>query len=436
MPTPVPSAAAAALCLATLLPAAGAAADEAVLPDGRHQPGLLALAGDRLVFQPAGGQAPLPLSEVPSVRFPAESVPPLLAGRIHRALLRDAESLSGELLGLDEQRLRLRTAWADELAVPRPAVAAVTQFPGWDTVFADDFAPGLTGWKTTGEPHLGEQRSPAGQRCLILDRPGQAAARPVGAPLEAGAFAVDFEQAGAAGGATWAVEAELQGEGATRVLRVTVAGDSDAYGAEVPGVKGTGFRLARAPGWHRLRLGFAPDSLAVTVDDLALWHTEGRGPGGALRQARLVCSPAPTTDGVRGAVAFADVSLAREVAEPRRPPRDPGQDEVWLGSGDQLFGSVPQADGRAVQVRGRFGERELPWAQVRGFFLRREDVSPPTLDGERVRVWLRSGAGSEWDELEGVVRGLDDHWLTLRTAWLGECRIERARLRQLRPASR
>jgi hypothetical protein len=430
MRTLVPPAAAAVLCLATLLRAAGPAAEEAVLPDGRHRVGALTFAQDRLTFQPAADQAALALAEIHAVRFAADPVPPLLAGRVHRVLLPDGQHLTGQLLGLDEQRLRVRTTWADDLAVPRAAVVAVTQLPGRDTFFADDFEPDLRGWKTSGSPGLGEQRSPAGQHCLLLDRPGQAASHLLDPATEAGVFAVDFQHVGAVSGASWVVEAEFQNEGGVRTARVTVGGDGDAYGAEVPGLKGTGYRLPRAPGWHRLAVEFTPASLAITVDDRALWEADGRGPGGRLRRVRLTCSGVGSTGG--GAVAFADVSLSREVPEPRRPPGDPGQDEVWLQSGDQLFGRVPRADGRAVHVSGRFGERDLPWAEVRSIFLRRDRLAPAALDGERVRVWLQSGAGAERDELEGVVRGLDEHRLTLRSPLLGECRIERGRLRELR----
>jgi hypothetical protein len=436
MRTPVPSAAGAALCLATLLPVPGRADDEAVLRDGRRRPGVLTFAEGCLVFQPAGDQAALPLSEVHAVHFPAGPVAPLMAGRVHRVLLPDGQRLTGALLGLDEQRLRLRTAWADDLTVPRSAVAAVTQLPGWDTFYADDFEPDLRGWKATGAPHLGEQRSPAGQHCLILDRPGQAAAHALDDAVEAGAFAVDFQPIGAGAGVNWAVEAEFRGGGAVQTVRVTVVGDGDAYGVEVTGLKGAGYRLTRTPGWHRLRIDFAPASLAITVDDRVLWHAEGCGPGGALRQVRLVCAAARGTARGSGAVAFADVSLSREVPEPRRPPGDPGQDEVWLRSGDQLFGRVPRADSRTVQILGRFGERELPWAEVRGLFLRRDGAPPPGPDGERVRVWLQSGAGAERDEIEGVVVGLDEQSLTLRQPLLGECKIDRARLRELRPAAK
>lgn len=412
----VPSVLGAALWLASLLPGAGA--DEAVLADGGHRPGTLSFAAGRLLFQPAGSTAPLPLADLHAVRCTGGPTPPLLVGRAHRVLLPRGQAVTGQLLGLDEVRLRLRTAWAESVAVPRPAVAAVTQLPGWNTFFAADFGPGLPGWHTAGAPALGSRRSPAGQHCLVLNRAGQEATHDLSPPVEAGWFAVDFHEEDEPGRAAWQVEAAFG-------VRVTIAATGEGYAAEVPGVKGTAARLGRTPGWHRLRMDFAPDALAVTLDDTALWYAEGRGPGGPLRQVRLACA------GGRGAVVFADVSVTRPLPEVRHPPGDPGQDEVWLVSGDQVFGQVPRADDQAVELRGPFGKRTLPWGEVRGVFLHR--LAPPAPAGAgRVRVRFWPGAGEEYDELVGTVRGLDERRLTLDHPLLGECPIERARLREVK----
>jgi hypothetical protein len=429
MRTPVRPLLGAALCLATLLPATRAA-DEAVLPDGERRPGVLTFAGGRLHFQPAGSQAPLALADLHAVRFAAGPLPPLLAARVHRVVLPHGQILTGQLLGLDRERLRLRTVWAEDLTVPRPAVAAVLQLPGWETFFAADFGPDLNGWQATGTPALGTERSPAGRHCLVLNRPGQAVTHTLDTPVEAGWFAADFRAAGEGTGARWLAEAEFRGPDGPRTVRMTLAGPGDRYEAEVPGIEGTGYPLTRGPGWHRLRLDFAPDRLALTIDDTALWSSEGRGPGGPLRQVRLTCVEAPRP-GRGGEMTFADVSLARVLPELPHPPGDPRQDEVWLVSGDQLFGRVPRADGDRALVAGAFGERALPWGEVRGLFLRHEQPAPRAAGGERVRVWLRPGAGQQLDELEGAVLGLDESRLTLDHALLGECKIDRARIARL-----
>jgi hypothetical protein len=414
----VPSAVGAALCLATLLPAVGAAED-AVWPDGSHRPGVLTFSSGRLQFQPDGSTAALPLADLHAVRCITGPLSPLLAGRVHRVLLPHGQLLTGQILDLDEQRLRLRTVWADRLSIPRGAVTAVTQLPGSDVFFAPEFAADLKGWTRTGNPALGEQRSPAGQRCLMLERPDHSVAHVLAEPLAAGWFAVDFQVAEASG----AVEADFGG----RAARVVLAGDG--YRVEVPGVPGTTFRLVPTPGWHRLRLDFAPERLAVTIDDTAVWSADGRGPGGALRQVRLACTAGPGDR--RGAVAFADVCLARPLPDVPHPPGDPRQDEVWLTSGDQVFGRVPRADEHHVELTGRLGTRTLSWGAVRGVFLRDGGPAPPSADGASVRVWLAHGAGEGHDELVGTVRALDERWLVLEHPLLGECKVPRGRLRRL-----
>jgi hypothetical protein len=190
--------------------------------------------------------------------------------------------------------------------------------------------------------------------------------------------------------------------------------------------------VARQPGWHRLTVQFTTGSLRVTVDDAVVWFTLRQGPGGALRKIRLACVDGQTPKARRGQVLFDDFSLARAVDEVRHPADDPSQDEVWLLSGDQLFGQLVQADRRTIAWRTQASQHTLAWGDVRGLFLRRETSPPQTTDGEHVRVWLRSGIGQEIDLLEGVLRTLDNRRFTLQHAVLGKLEIDRARLHQLR----
>jgi hypothetical protein len=69
---------------------------------------------------------------------------------------------------------------------------------------------------------------------------------------------------------------------------------------------------------------------------------------------------------------------------------------------------------------------------VRGFFPRYGACEPHTNDGAYVRVWLRTGL-PQLDELEGILRALDDQKLVLRHALFGDLTFGRARLLQLRP---
>jgi hypothetical protein len=391
---------------------------------------MLTFADGRLHFMPNGSDSPLPLDQVQAIRFPLAPAPPLLAGMAVQVALPRGQQLTGGLLELDGERLQLRTAWAEDLSLPRSAVRALTQLPGEVTYFVEDFADGLRHATMIGTPRLADQPAPSGGRALVLSSPGQAAEWTLDDPLQAGAFGTDFRASAALSGAHWLVEADFQAQGQPRTVRVTVAGDG-AWSAEVPLLKGRATRTPALPGWHRLRVDFAAASLVVAVDDTPLWYTGEQGPGGPLRRVRLRC--AGVEGGARGDVAFAALSMARAVDDLRQPATATAQDAVWHVSGDQIFGTVTRAGRHTVEVEGRFGKRALPWGDVRGLLLRRAAPAPQTTDGEHVRVRLRPGVGSGRDGLEGVLVALDDSRLTLQHALLGECRIDRACVRELRP---
>jgi hypothetical protein len=414
-----------------LLLAGTAAADEAMLPDGRLVTGSLQLAPNaRLQFLPADKQAPLSLAAIHQVRFRAADFVRLRSAALYRVGLAEGQSVSGDFLGLDDQQVRLRTAWAPELAVPRTAVVSLTPADGYALLFRDDFEKDLAAWQVSGSPALTDQQATSGRRSLLFNAGGQAAVYRLAAPLEAGKVGVNFQQIGAAAGAVWTVEAEFQGSGGLRTVRVPVVADTPNYTAE--GAEGDGGELAaRTPGWHRLEVEFSPGALVVTSDEAVLWYNRHQGPGGPLQQVRLVCTAAGN-GGPRGAAVFDDFSVARAVEELRHQDADPTQDEVWLRSGDQVLGQVPRADRRGVEVRGVFGNRVLDWGEVRGVFLRRQPVPPRNREGEVVRVWLRGEGGAPADELEGVVRQFDERHLTLVHPVLGEQKIERGRLQRLR----
>jgi hypothetical protein len=129
---------------------------------------------------------------------------------------------------------------------------------------------------------------------------------------------------------------------------------------------------------------------------------------------------------VRSAVAAAD----RVVPELHRPDGDPSQDEVWLLSGDQLFGDLLRLDPHRMLLRGGTRMQEWSWDEVRGIRLRRQSWPVRTTDGEHVRLWLRSPGVA--DEIEGVLGSLDHRRLGLHHALLGDLVIDRGRVQRLR----
>src|SRR5262249_4644194 len=251
-----------------------------------------------------------------------------------------------------------------------------------------------------------------------------------------GRAGINVQDARDASGATWLVEAEFRTPTGPRVVSVIVGGDATHYEAKVPltpfpsppggegkGVRGTASRVPRSEGWHRLTVQFSKSSLRIVLDEAVLWYSLAQGPGGPLVRWRMVCRKADSSPS-RGRVAFDEFAVHRAVDEPRRPPGEPDQDELWLVSGDQLFGRVSRADGRSLTVEGRFGRRTPSWTAVRGLFFRQEPRLAVSDKGERVRLWIDNGHSLP-DELDATVLSLDAGRCRLRHALLGERDIER-----------
>jgi hypothetical protein len=406
-----------------------ASAEEALGRDGRRFTGSLILAPDgRLQLTPAAGD-PLPASAIDRVRLPSPSPSLFRIAGGWRFLLLGGQQLTGDLLGLDARVLRLRTAWVRRLELPRSAVLGVTTLPGWRPRFADDFAD-LAAWVVSGKPSLVKGDTPA----VVFDAAGQEMLYKLPEPLAAGRVGVNFQERQNPAGARWELEAVFQRPGGDpQTLRVTLAGAGEQYQVAAAGMAGEApAGLARSPGWHRLIVQFTSGSLRITCDDDVLWYTLKQGPPGPLRQVRLACRAAGT-GAPRGAVAWRAFGIEQAADESPRPRGDATQDEVWLDDGDQLFGKIVRADRREVEFQGRFGARTLPWSRVHGLFLHRAAPPPATTAGAHVRLELVSSLTPERDVLDGVVRSLDARELVLRHALLGELRLDRAFVREVRP---
>jgi hypothetical protein len=411
---------------ATTLIVSGLPADEAVRSDGRTAQGTLRLEkSGKLLFTPAAARESIASGELTEIRFEADS--PVFRGAPgHLVRLPDGQQFTGVFLGLEKDHLLLRTAWAERFAVPRSAVVAVTHLPGWRPIFVEDFHGKLSAWNVRGG-------AASSEGTIVLKKPGQSLTHPLPSPIDGGRIGVNFREENAPAGAHWSIAAAFALRSGERVLRVSLAGEKELT-ADPAGLEGTSHRVERAAGWRRLQIEFRPGSLRITCDNSVLWYSLAQGPGGLLRQVRLVCGNAGNPHAVRGSVAFSDFVVERAVPERRRPPGEPDQDELWLADGDQVFGDVLRADRKSVELKGRFGIRRFPWTALRGWFLKRGKLAPvQPRRRQLVRLWMRSGLRPALDLMEGEMTALDAWQLTIRHPLLGELAIPRSVLARLQP---
>jgi hypothetical protein len=419
------------LTLVIVAAALPARADDIVLRDGRHLTGTLSLDETGHLRLVAADRSVIASDRVGHVRFPPTAPAPFRAGAVHQVLLTGDQHVTGELLSLEGKELLLRAPWRQRLTLPRAAVVGVVNLRGQLLVHDEDFEKGLESWKMTGAPRLTDGLHTSGGHGLLLDAPGQSATYRLSSPLDAGSVGVNFHVPDRAAGATWQVQTGFQGPAGPQEVRVGVVGEARAYTVEAPAPRDEGAPVAPSAGWHRLAVEFGLTSLLVTIDDVVLWYSRGKGPGGPLREVRLACVAGQGA--VRGAAAFDEFTLTCRVEALPRPITPPVQDETWLAGGDEVFGRLTRLDRRGLELEARSARRAYSWAEARGAFLRRDGTTPATTDGAHVRIWLRPAAGEERDELEGVLRAIDERRLTLRHPALGDLEIERARLLRLQP---
>jgi hypothetical protein len=415
-----------------------ACADEGVLVDGRRVEGTLGTdAQGQVLFQSRGEKLSLRLDQFDHVRFPAVRLPPLRAGAPFRIVLPGAQRLTGELVGLDSDKIHIHTAWSEKLSIPRAGVTAVGHAPGFVTLFVDDFEKDLRCWRVTGAPMLSTTQHVSGQRSLCLDTSGQQVEYTLPTPLTAGRVGINFRDRAQDGWIAWQFEADFGDSTAGSAVRVGIAPRTGDYTAEVSGAtaaKSCRPRLLRAfkDGWQRLEMEYSPARLVVSIDDNILLSCRQPGSSGTLRKVRLSCTSSASVNRGRAGAFFDDLSVARAVADLPHPKGDPEQDELWLIGGDQLFGNLVSATAGTIQLRGAYGPRSLSWGEVRGIYFRRPATPTRKAGDKLVRVWLRPGIGLEPDVLNGTVRRLDSQCLVLDHALLGQVEIDRRRLHRMR----
>jgi hypothetical protein len=408
-------------------------------PDGRTVAGRLA--GDSRAgfgFTPTGASAPLALEAGAIIDFNGSGPNLLDSPPAFRVLIGESLRLSGSLRGITPTGVRLGLRWqASEATVPRPGVQAVVQRPGEARVLVDGFET-LDGsrWSITGKPELTTEPHVSDKYSLRLPAGGTSLVHNLVDPVAAGRFDLAFLDDGAVvAGQQWSIELTFQGTSGVSLVRILLgwSEESLALGSSPNGPALQVQRLARTPGWHRFSLRFGPDQTEASVDGKELAH--GKGPDGPLVAIKLASATSAQAAPPKGLFGhFDDLQLIRFAEPPASLELDITQDEARLVVGDQLYGTISQADGERLSMNVDGEPISLNWSDVAGVYFRRSPATGATIEGLLARVEWRSAPGDDADDVdfaEGALMSITDQSITLATPYAGSLSIPRDLLRKL-----
>lgn len=390
-----------------LLGSGPASADEAVTHQGRIFVGSL----KKNEFIVSGFQQVLPLVQIHHVRFPENPAPLPRCRMHHQLLLGGGQKLVGELRSISVSEIAFRLATGQNVKLPRRRVQGIVQADGYLLQLADDFDKDNGSLQWANKPSFDAEHVFSGKRSLLMN----AGSKDLEARLPRSdlnnwrATLYFFDKSAAA-----TIRFRLQSEQGDASLTLTLGGKR--YHADCA----DGIPLNATIGWHILQLDAARGEAKVFVDDFFL------GRKTIPRNASLVSMRFSHTGA--GALWLDAFSLTNRTPPPTRTPGPPDLDEVWLASGDQVFGQITSADEHAIGFTARYGKRTFPWKSVRGIFFGKQPRS--TDQGATVR--FRSGPGVTADSLDGIIIDVNERRMVLRHAVLGDVTIARDRLDTVR----
>ncbi|MBX6313670.1 MAG: hypothetical protein IRY99_12240 [Isosphaeraceae bacterium] len=394
-------------------------------------------------FQPEGGGEAIPLETISLVTFEGASPDPAAARPPFHALLGLGQRLSGRLVRVDPDEIRLEEGPGGKaVTLARGGVHALIQRPGEAQVLSEGFETLANDrWVRLGEPELVGEPKREGRMSLKLPAGGTSLTYSLVEPVGSGRLEIAFYDSGArAEGQRWFVDLTFRGSAAEHeTIRAVLGWSEETLAVESPGGPALGIQpLARKPGWHRLVVRFDPKRTDLIVDGNELAH--GQGPGGPLVEIRLASQTSGQSPAPEGLAAYLDdLRLSRRVEPVGRMEVDPAQDEVRLVSGDQIFGQIQAADPEHIILKMAGRSVTLGWAEVSGLYFRRAPAVSAPVEGLLVRADWRSAPGAEdraTDSIEGALIAASDAAFLLATPYAGTLTIPRDRMSRLQVLGR
>ena len=385
-------------------------------------------------FVETNGKSTTRLESGMIVRFEGKGLDSATGLPPYRLELGLGQRLCGRLGNLGEREIELLdTTGGAAMKVARAGTHALIQRPGETLIFQDGFESiDPKRWKVTGQVGVTGVEKVAGEHSLKLSASGGSLTHQLKDPFASGRLEVAFSDRGAKlEGAQWFVDLTFRGQTGPETIRAILGWAEESLAVESPtGPALAVQRLGRKPDWHRLSVRFGKDLTEIAVDGNELAH--GKGVSGPLVEIRLTATSKDPVEKVAGY--FDDLRLIKYSEPVGGLEIDVTQDEVRLIGGDQIFGSVHDANSERIKMAVDGRDTNLSWGEVTGVFFRRGQAVASPVDGLLVRAQWRSSAGDDpldLNVIEGALAAVSADSIRLETSYSGAMNIPLNRMLSL-----
>ncbi len=347
-----------------------ARADEAFLRDGTHSTGALSFLDGQFSFAEARSKGAVSWSRIdrvePTGKQSSAQIPPYW----WQAILVNGDRFACNLAEIESNALILDSPWFQGLRVRRSMIRSLERPVGWTPWLHQDLVKDVRGWKEIRD--TGESASPLGMTGLTLGASTKTLQFTPEAPLACGLIVLLLKNASPKEASRWQLRLVIERDGALQplIMQLHVNGNTkfQADGLEFRE------RSARLDGDSFLiEIELGQKFFAASVNrHLIAWNEQGL-PNARLRALSLeAVEGQPDQKPVK--LIVQEFAVARRLESLRRPPAHPEVDEVWLESGDQVFGEFRAINSQQLQLMASHTLRRIPCSQVRGLYPKKENA--------------------------------------------------------------
>ncbi|HEV8060062.1 MAG TPA: hypothetical protein VGP68_09325, partial [Gemmataceae bacterium] len=418
------------IVLATSAWVGQAQGDDAVLLDGTRRPGQLRFRDEKFEIVLAGQTDPLPWQQVDRVDLSAKNRLPPAPPFWWQATLTNGDRFACHLLEVESNAIICDSSWFQGLRVRRNVVRAFDRPLGWAPWLRQDFFKEARGWKESRVD--GESPPTLGLGGLTLSQPSKMLQYTPDAPLPFGKIVLLLKDATPTPGRRWQLRLGIDGDGTFQSIKV-LFGSHAPVEMQAPGLKIAQQEVSLTDSGILLEMEIRPASLQVSANDrLAAWMERGFRVA-LLRSLSLEPAEARKGDDPLAKLILQEFAVARRLEPLPRPPAHADLDEIWLESGDQIFGSYRLLNRDFLELATVREPRRIPCSQLRGLYPKQV----PARAGLQPAPWrltLIDPGSAEPSQLTGMIRTWGEREIVMLHPLLGELKIPRSQIQSVAQA--